>query len=38
MDPEAGEGEGHECNVDVEEGFVEGVAEGGEGGHEDAEH
>lgn len=36
VDPEAGEDEGHECDVEMEEGFIKGVAKGGEGGHEDA--
>lgn len=30
MNPEGGEDEGHEGDVDVEEGLVKGVAEGGE--------
>ena len=32
MQPETGEDEGDEGDVDVEEGFVEGVTEGGERG------
>ncbi len=38
MDPEAGEDEGRERDVDVEEGLVKGVAEGGERGEDYGYH
>ena len=38
MEPEGGEDEGNECDVKMQKGFVEGMAECGESCEEDAHH
>lgn len=38
MDPEGGEDERYQGDVDVEEGLIKGVAEGGECCEDDGDH